>query len=229
MLIWETIKITFKQFYFNAFQLVIINLIWSFITGFLILFGLSGLQTGLWFLMIFPLILAGPFFMSMLAIAVKAYKDQDIKILESFKGIKKYFKRGLKSFLFFLIFYILFIINIEFFLYMGLENIFVFVFFVINIFIGICFTIMQMYFWGLLILNKNEGIYLSFKRAFVLFFDNLFYSILWFLFLSILLLIAYNLIAGAIPVLITLVSIYIITGNRLILEEYGNKKIDNNL
>ncbi|MFW6308691.1 MAG: hypothetical protein ACOC1S_01600 [bacterium] len=220
MFILQVLKTTIKRFYDNSFYLVIINLIWSFTMGFLGTFGYGAYQVGLNFFLIIPFVLAGPLTLSGIELANQSYEEKEISIKPFFTGIRKYFKRGLKAFTFSFVVYLIFFLDFYYFPQLSIDSIIIYIMYAVILFLAVIFTIMQLYFWALLVVFPELSLIKLLKRSFVLTFDNLIFSILWLIIFVIIFGILIYFRATIPAFFITLPGVYIITGTRMLLEKY---------
>ena len=218
MLILKVLKTSFKRFYHDSFRLVLINLLWSFIMGFLGVFSYAAYSAGLLFLLIIPLVLCGPLLLAGFKVADCSFQEQSIRVRDLFKYFKKYFQRGFKAFIFSAIVYGIFLMDFYIFAEMLESNHSLLdMLFIIILFLFFVFCIMQLYFWPLLIIYDKKGIYELLKQAFALCFSRVFFSVIW---LAIFVFIFGFLVYirfGVPPFFITLPALYLISGVRLLL------------
>ncbi len=219
-MIWESIKLSFIRFYENSFMLVIINFIWILIAGFLGTFAYGALQSGFYVLIIIPLFFAGPLFLTGIKISDKAYLEEQIRIRDFFEFFKKLFKRGLLACIFSSIVYLIFIIDFYFFYYTGVDSTLMYVFFAGILFLFFSFSMMQLYFWPMLIIFPEQSLFTLIKKSFVLTFDNFIFSFLWiFVVLFFVLLFLYLRVIIP-PFFMTLIGLFFVSGTRIVLRKY---------
>jgi len=214
------IKNTFINFYEDSFRLVMANLVWSFLIGLIAVFSYSVFQVGMWGLLIFPFFLSGPLFVSGMYIALDSHLERQLRVLDLFRGYKKYFWRGVKSFCFSGLIYLILILDVYFFLQIEMDSAVLYFLFIIILFIFVVFSMMQLYFWSLLVMYPEEGIFTLIRRSFVLTFDNLIFSLFWFLFFGLFFGLLVYLRLAFFPFFITLPGLYVIKGTTVMLQKY---------
>ena len=220
LLFWNTIKESFKQFYEYSFKLVFIDLIWFSLSALVGFIGYGGLISGLWILLIIPAVFLGPFFLSGLDITNEVAQGKQIKIPQFLKGIKTNFKRGVKGFLLTAIVYIVIFVDFYYFYQKGIESTFMIIVFGILIYIVLFFSMIQLYFWGLLACRKEDSIMVILKHAVVFSLDNILFAFLWLILVVALtaIMVYFQIVIPA--VFMGLIGLVIINGTRLTLERY---------
>jgi uncharacterized membrane protein YesL len=142
----------------------------------------------------------------------------------AFKSIFSYFKnefwRGFLAFLFSLILYIIFAVDLRFFLIRGQDNIWLLAFAFLFAYFLIYFTIYQIYFWGLLIIQKESSFKEILKNALVLSLDNIIFSLLLFLVVFVLTAILTVIGIGLPAGFIGIIGLLIIHSTKAILAKY---------
>ncbi|MFP4015555.1 MAG: hypothetical protein ACLFUI_00860 [Halanaerobiales bacterium] len=221
MIALNIIKKVFVRFYDNLFKMAILNLIWF---SLLILpFLLSLVMRNPYIIMIgtlYLVIIAGPVTLSAMSFIDNTLDHGYSKFKDFFNGIKENFKRGLLAFLFSFTVYLILVVDIVFFL-QGSASIFLQILTIFFFYIFIVFTIMQVYYWGLLTIQKDVGLWTIIKRSLILVMDNIVPSILIFLFLLIIV-ILHIVVPFLIPLfLLALISLTSIIMTRKILEKYA--------
>lgn len=221
MLIIEVLKTSFKRFYQDSFYLVLINLIWSFIMGFLLVLSYGAVQSGLLILLIIPMIFSGPLLLAGFQVADHSFQKKSINIPDFFKFFKSKFRRGVKAFVFSGLVYVVFLIDLYILPEMlEADNILLEMLFVVVLFLFFVFSIMQLYFWPLLVIFEERSIYELVKQSFALCFAKVFFSIIWLaIFVFVFGFLVYIRV-GIPPFFITLPALYLISGTRLVLGEY---------
>lgn len=229
MAIWQIIKKSFKQLYEHLFLLVLIDIIWFFMVALVLFVGYSGLMANWYLPLIVPLVLLGPVFLSGLHISRRVISRKDFKVTDLFIDLKKYFKRGLLGFLFSAVIYLVLFVDLFFFFRRGTDNVFTLVLAVILLYIIIFFSIMQLYYWGLLTVQSQTGIKIIIKRSFLLTLDNIIFSLLWLL-LVLLLSVILTVTGLGLPLLFMgLMGLVVINGTCFILKKYeGNEEGERN-
>ncbi|ACL70355.1 DUF624 domain-containing protein [Halothermothrix orenii] len=216
----QTLKISFKKFYEHLFKLVIVGIIWFFITSILIFTGYSGFISG-WVLMpIISLILIGPFQLSALQVVNNLVKREEVGVKSFFTGFIRYFKRGLFGFLLSLVIYLVLAVDLFFFLNRSQGSNLYLIISVFWLYLILFFSMIQFYFWGLLTIQGDEKILTLLKRSFLLALDNAFFAFL--MVVIIILLLALFFVTGVALPLLTLgvIGMIIINGTKLTLEKY---------
>ncbi|MEJ6950281.1 YesL family protein [Natronospora cellulosivora (SeqCode)] len=175
MLAFRIIKDTFIKFYDKLFKLILLNLILitALVIPLYILYQVDNVVV-LIISTLYIFVLIGPMSLS----ALNYIKDaldytEDTTIKDFLRGIKENFSRGFFAFLFTLIVYIILSFDV-FFFWTRADNIFMFFVAIIFLYLFICFTFMQIYFWGLLSIREKDSIRLCIKNSFIVAIDNLF-------------------------------------------------------
>lgn len=180
------LKFTFKKYYEHLFKLVFVGLSWFILTSILLFGGFFALSTGAYPFLILPIVLIGPLLLTGLE-AVHLVINQESA---GFKKLISYFKskfwRGFLVFLVTALIYLIFIVDLRFFLVRGQENTWLLAFAFLFAYLVIYFSIYQAYLWGLLIVQSEQSIKNILKNALVISLDNLLFSLLWLLALVIL-------------------------------------------
>ncbi|SFL60186.1 hypothetical protein [Halanaerobium salsuginis] len=186
MEIFSVLKFTFKKYYEHLFKLVFVGLSWFILTSILLFVGFFALSTGAYPFLILPIVLIGPLLLTGLE-AVHLVINQESA---GFKKLISYFKskfwRGFLVFLVTALIYLIFIVDLRFFLVRGQENTWLLAFAFLFAYLVIYFSIYQAYLWGLLIVQSEQSIKNILKNALVISLDNLLFSLLWLLALVIL-------------------------------------------
>lgn len=226
MKIWQVLKDSTSQTYDKLFKFAILNIIWFMLTTAVVFIGYSGLFTGFYPLLIVPLILLGPFFMAGLMIGIDYINFNDFSIKSYFVYIKENFKRGLLGFLFNFFIYILLILDFIFFLRKGADSLLMLVLAVLVLYIIIFFSMMQCYFWGFLAMDKQKKIRYIIRNSFLIVIDNVIFSFLWFLVVSILTAILIITGFGLAVLLMNFLVLMILNGTISIASEYDKLQIE---
>lgn len=220
MAVLNIIKKSFVQFYEHLFKLVLLDLIWFFLTAAGLLIGYAGITNSFLLPVIIPLIFTGPLFLSGLEIADRLILREEVGVKDFFTGIGRYFKRGLLGFLFTSGIYLILIIDLIFFVQRGNKNTVMLVIGIIFFYLIIFFSMMQLYFWGLLTVQDKEKIGIIIKRSFLLTLDNALFA--FFLLILIVILTVILIITGVgLPVLFMgLTGLLLSNGTRYTLDQY---------
>ena len=220
MEIFSILKSTFKDFYEDLFKLVLLSTAW-FIGSFILLFFiLIAFNSGWYIFLLVPVLFLGPIFLTSLYGADQIMKEGKVAFKSLFSYLKNNFWRAFSAFLFSLVLYIIFIIDLRFFLIKGQENIWLLAFAFLFAYLLIYFSICQIYFWGLLIIQSDRSLKKIIKTAFILSLDNIIYSLI--LFLAIFLLTVILTVIGiGIPAgFIGIIGILMIKGTEEIIAKY---------
>ncbi len=226
MKIWQVLKDSTSQTYDKLFKFAILNLIWFMLSIAVVFTGYSGLLTGVYPLLIIPLVFMGPFFMAGLMIGIDYINFNDFSIKSYFLYIKETFKRGLLGFLFTFFIYILLILDFIFFFRKSADSLFMLVLAVLVLYIIIFFSMMQCYFWGFLALDKQKKIRNIIKNSFLVVIDNAVFSLLWFLVVFILIFILIVTGFGLAVLLMNFLVLMILNGTISIASEYDKLQIE---
>ncbi|MFW5976831.1 MAG: hypothetical protein ACOCQS_02680 [Bacillota bacterium] len=224
--IWNITKKSFSQFYNNLILFIIINLAWFILILILNFIGFYGVYNKIFITIIFFLLPLGPLLVTGLYIVNEIKESREIgwrKIVDFTKGN---FKKGIYSFLIMVLLYSVLIIDIYYFFNKfivmdpGIWSYLLMILNFIIIYILVFFSLMQLYFWGLMIYQNKEGIIILFKKAFLLTMDNLLFSFLWLLLVLISLIIFVFTGFGLLFFFPTFISLIILNGTELILGRY---------
>lgn len=181
MKIWQVLKKSTSQTYDKLFKFAILNMIWFFLSTIIVYIGYYGLFIRAYYLIVFPIIFLGPFFMGGLMIGIDYIKFNDFNIKNYFSYIKENFKRGLVGFLFTFLIYLILFVDFVFFLRKGTDSLMMLILASLILYIIIFFSMMQCTFWGYLALNKDLSIKKIIKNSFLTTIDNLIFTFLWFI------------------------------------------------
>lgn len=226
MKIWQVLKDSTSQTYDKLFKFAILNIIWFMLSTGVVFIGYSGLLNGFYPLLIVPLIFLGPFFMAGLMIGIDYINFDDFSIKSYFIYIKENFKRGLLGFLFTFFIYALLILDLIFFLRKGTDNLFMLILAVLVLYIIIFFSMMQCFFWGFLAMDRQKKIRYIIKNSFLVVVDNVIFSFLWFLVVSILTAILIVTGFGMAVLLMNFLVLMILNGTISIASEYDKLQIE---
>src|SRR6056297_4121583 len=193
----------------------------------LVLFiGYSGLIIKFYYLLIVPIIFLGPFFMGGLMSGINYIEFNDFSIKQYFIYIKDNFKRGLLGFLFTFFIYLLLIADLVFFLQKGTDSLFMLILAVLVLYILIFFSMMQCYYWGFLVLDKEKKIRYILKNSLILTIDNVIFSLLWLIIVLIITLILILTGFGMVILLMNFLVLMILYGTIQIASNYDKLKIE---
>lgn len=181
MKIWQVLKKSTSQTYDKLFKFAILNVIWFLLSTVVVYIGYYGLYLRAYYLLIVPIIFAGPLFIGGLMMGIDYIKFKDFAIKKYFLYIKENFKRGLVGFLFTFFIYIILFVDFVFFFRKGTDSLFMLILAVLILYIIIFFSMMQSTFWGYLALNKDLSIKKVIKNSFLTTIDNLIFTFLWFI------------------------------------------------
>lgn len=224
MAVFNIIKSSFIQFYDHLFKLIFINLIWFLLMIAVLFVGYTGVINQWYLPLIVPLLFTGPFFLSGLHITDKLILSEDTVIKDFFNGIINYFKRGLFAFIFTSVIYLICVIDLIFFVQKGRENVIFLIIGILFIYLILFFSMMQIYFWGLLTIQEEERLMVIIKRSFLLTMDNIIFIFLLLLFL-IILTVVLTITGVGLPLLsLVIIGLLICNGTRSTLKKYREEK-----
>ncbi len=217
----KVLKDSFIKYYDELFKYVMLNIIWFslFMVPFLLVYlNEVFIIIGVLSLIVF----AGPIILSGMNYIYKTFDREETTIKGFFRGIKDNFKRGILSFLFSVVIYAIFILDIIFFL-QNSQNYIMMIIAILFLYLFIFFSMMQIYYWGLLTIQPETGLWQIVKRSFLLVLDNILPTIL--IFISLVILFVLNIVLAFLTpfFLFTLISLIIIIMTRNILEKYEAK------
>jgi hypothetical protein len=218
--IFSILKATFKAFYENLFKLVLLSTAWFVISFLLLFFILIAFNSGWYIFLLMPLLFLGPVFLTSLYGADQIIKEGRVAFKMLFSYFKSNFWRAFSASLFSLILYIIFIVDLRFFLIRGQENIWLLAFAFLFAYLLIYFSIYQAYFWGLLIMQKDRSFKEILKSALILSLDNIIFSLFWFLAILSLTVILAVIGIGLPAGFIGIIGILIIQGTKEMIAKY---------
>lgn len=214
------LKTTFIKFYNDLFKLALLSLVWFILSMLMFITVLFSLSSGIYLLALIPLFLTGPIFLTSLYGAEEILENGKLRFKTVFAYFKVNFWRAFFVFLISLFLYIIFLVDLRFFLLKGQENIYLLALAFLFAYLLIYLSIYQLYLWGLLIVQPDKKIREIFKNALILSLDNITFSLLWFL--SVLILTLVLVVTGiGIPAgFIGIIGLLIILGTKDILAKY---------
>ena len=219
-------KKSIKQFYDKFLYLLMVNLFLIGIIFFIVTFGTASFYNSNYLLTVILYFLL-MFFIIFGEVVIKQYISfRYIRIKEAFNFVKNNVKKLFLIFLFQLLAYSLFIVDIAYFFDQALMTsnlIFRYIFFLlafISVYLLMILTMINFHLWGLLIYQRQKSALVLVKRAAILTFDNLIFSFIM-VFLTIILVAAAVFTGFGLIVLIpTLLYIIIFNSIELILAKY---------
>ncbi|RAK08936.1 hypothetical protein C8C77_11573 [Halanaerobium saccharolyticum] len=220
MEIFSILKSTFKDFYEYLFKLVLLSVAWFVISSVLLFAVFIGLQSGWYLIILLPLIFLGPVFLTSLYGANEILEEGRVAFKSLFSYFKNNFWRGFLVFLISVILYIVFVVDLRFFLIRGQENIWLLAFAFLFAYLLIYFSIYQAYLWGLLIIQGDRSLTDIFKNAVILSLDNVVFSLLWFLSIFLLTVLLFVIGIGLPAGFIGIIGLLIIQGTKEMLAKY---------
>lgn len=223
MLVWTIIKNSFIKFYDNLFKMVFLNLIWVILILLFLFLVYGGIATGWLIPVIIPIVLMGPLTLSGLTVIDGVVEGNGLEINKFLVGIKKYFKRGLAGFLFTIIPYLILILDFYFYFQKGSKNQLMLYISVVLLYVIIFFSMVQLFFWGLLVIQRETSVIQVIKNSLLLTMDNVLFTFLWFVLVALIFIVLLITGVGIALVALVLVGFMIITGTRKILEKYTDK------
>lgn len=177
---WQIIKKSCKDFYNHLFLLVGVSLIWFFTVGPLFYVGAGGIFLKQPLLVVMGLIFVGPLTIAGFYLTNQLIRFREARLKEFFDGFVRFFLRGMLAYWFNLV--ILLILVVDLYVFLNMQNWMAYLS-GIWIYLILFFLMSQIYFWSLLV-ETEEGIFKSYKRAVLLTLDNLIYSLaIFFMFL----------------------------------------------
>jgi hypothetical protein len=218
--IFSILKSTFKDFYEDLFKLVLLSVAWFVISSVLLFAVFIGLSSGWYLILLLPLVFLGPVFLTSLYGTSQILEEGRVAFKALFSYFKNNFWRGFLVFLISVILYIIFIVDLRFFLLQGQENIWLLAFAFLFAYLLIYFSIYQAYLWGLLIIQGDRPLKDIFKNAVILSLDNIIFSLLWFLAIFLLSVILFVTGIGLPAGFIGIIGILIIKGTETMLAKY---------
>lgn len=218
--IFSILKSTFKDFYEDLFKLALLSVAWFVISSILLFAVFIGLTSGWYLIILFPLVFLGPVFLTSLYGANEILEEGRVAFKKLFSYFKANFWRGFLVFLISVILYIIFIVDLRFFLLKGQENIWLLAFAFLFAYLLIYFSIYQAYLWGLLIIQGDRSLKDILKNAVILSLDNIIFSLLWFLAIFLLTVILFVIGIGLPAGFIGIIGLLIILGTKEMLAKY---------
>lgn len=220
MEILSVLKATFKDYYEDLFKLILLSVAWFVLSSVLLFFVLIGMTSGWYLIILLPLIFLGPIFLTSLYGTNQILVEGHIGFKKLWSHFKNNFWRGFITFLITVILYVIFAVDLRFFLIRGQDNLWLLAFGFLFAYLLIYFSIYQAYLWGLLIIQEERPLKDIFKNAVILSLDNVIFSLLWFL--AIFLLSVLLTVTGVgLPVgFLGIVGVLILKGTKEILAKY---------
>lgn len=226
MEIWKVLKKSTAGTYRKLFKFVILNIIWFLLSLLVIFVGYFGLSTQIYILLAIPIIFLGPFFMAGLETGIDFVNLNDFRVKKYFVYIIKNFKRASLGFLLSFFIYSLLILDLVFFLKKGTDSLFMLILAVLILYILIFFSMMQCYYWGFLVLDKEKKIRYILKNSLILTIDNVIFSLLWLIIVLIITLILILTGFGMVILLMNFLVLMILYGTIQIASNYDKLKIE---
>jgi len=224
--IWKVLKKSTAGTYRKLFKFVILNIIWFLLSLLVIFVGYFGLSTQIYILLAIPIIFLGPFFMAGLETGIDFVNLNDFRVKKYFVYIIKNFKRAFLGFLLSFFIYSLLILDLVFFLKKGTDSLFMLILAVLILYILIFFSMMQCYYWGFLVLDKEKKIRYILKNSLILTIDNVIFSLLWLIIVLIITLILILTGFGMVILLMNFLVLMILYGTIQIASNYDKLKIE---
>jgi len=224
--IWKVLKKSTAGTYRKLFKFVILNIIWFLLSLLVIFVGYFGLSTQIYILLAIPIIFLGPFFMAGLETGIDFINLNDFRVKKYFVYIIKNFKRAFLGFLLSFFIYSLLILDLVFFLKKGTDSLFMLILAVLILYILIFFSMMQCYYWGFLVLDKEKKIRYILKNSLILTIDNVIFSLLWLIIVLIITLILILTGFGMVILLMNFLVLMILYGTIQIASNYDKLKIE---
>lgn len=220
MEIFSILKSTFIDFYEDLFKFVLLSTAW-FVISFLLIFTIFiGVTSGWYLIILLPLILMGPVFLTSLYGADKITNKGKVSLKKLFSYFKNNFWRSFLVFLITVILYLIFLVDLRFFLIKGQDNIWFLAFAFLFAYLLIYFSIYQAYLWGLLIIQGEKSLKNIIKNAAIISLDNMLFSLFWFLAIFLITVILAVTGVGLPAGFIGIVGVLIIRGTQLMLAKY---------
>jgi len=224
--IWKVLKKSTAGTYRKLFKFAILNIIWFLLSLLVIFVGYFGLSTQIYILLAIPIIFLGPFFMAGLETGIDFVNLNDFRVKKYFVYIIKNFKRAFLGFLLSFFIYSLLILDLVFFLKKGTDSLFMLILAVLILYILIFFSMMQCYYWGFLVLDKEKKIRYILKNSLILTIDNVIFSLLWLIIVLIITLILILTGFGMVILLMNFLVLMILYGTIQIASNYDKLKIE---
>lgn len=177
---WQLVKKCFYDFYNHLFLMTIVSLIWFFPVAYLLFLGIGGFLTKQLLPMIPALIFVGPLTIAAFAVCNQALKTGQGTLLDYFRGLKKYFLKGMVAYWLHAV--ILIVLFTDFFFFSRFGNKIVMYLSGIWLYLVVFFLMSQIYFWSLLV-ETDKRTLLCLKHSFLLTLDNLLFTSMIFLIL----------------------------------------------
>lgn len=217
------IKESFIKFYDGLFKYIFLNIFWFslLILPFYLEYIISAAIIR-YIGMVYLLILSGPLILSGFQLINNSLNREDTGIKEFLLSVPTNFKRGFRAFLFTVIGFALITFDFIFFAQSS-ENLLMMIVRMIFFYLFIVFSMLQIYYWSLLTIQRDTGILKIIKKSFFLVLDNLWVTVLIFLFMIIVFIIALYM-PFIIPVfMLVLIALVFLLTTRTILKKYEKK------
>lgn len=212
MTFFKIIKETFVEFYEYLFKMILLSLGWFILVVFPLMsvFSIEFLW-GKIVLAVFSLLISGPVILAGLEFVDRLLSRDDPGIKDFFIGIRNYLKRGILAFFFTGIIYLILFFDIRYFT-SNSENWLMLVIAIFMVYVTTFFSMMMIYFWGLLVKLKEEKFWQIFKYSFFLTMGNILVTGLLLLFIVIFTVIMFIFMIAAPAIYFSIVALIIIKG-----------------
>ncbi|MFW6035159.1 MAG: DUF624 domain-containing protein [Halothermotrichaceae bacterium] len=175
MILLNVIKDTFVQLYEYLFRIVFLSLImFILIIPLLLSYPVSWITLAA---IPYILIISGPVLLSAIKMIWGLQNRESFSFKKFFRGIKRYFKRGVLAFLFTTVIYVVLVFDLWYFFSKSGGNIIFLIIALLMFYVFVFFSLMQLYFWPLLVMQEEESLRTIIKRSFLLTFDNIIFAI----------------------------------------------------
>lgn len=227
--LWNIVKTSFAQYYNNFVYFILVNIIWLTLILIITFAGFYGLQINWFFALLIPLLLLGPVFLTGMYVLDEYFNERKIDFKKIWNFIKNNSRRGIIGFLSLTGIYLAVVFDFYYFFQGALGNEIgimdllsmgfgIFLFYILTL-----MGMMELYFWGFMIFEKNTGLLELARRSLILTLENVLFSLGWLvLILLFLLLIIFS--GFFLPILFpVLIGLIVLNGSRKMIEINSNK------
>lgn len=218
------IKESFIKLYDELFKLIFLNIFWFslLILPFYLEYIIRSVVIR-YIGMIYIMLVSGPLLLSGFQLINDSLNNIDTGIKEFFLSIPANFKRGLGAFLLTAFGFALIIIDFIFFAYNS-ENFLMMIVGIFFLYLFVLFSMMQIYYWGLLTIQRDKGILKTVKNSFFLVLDNLWVTLLIFIFMIIMFIISLYMPFIIPAFMLVLIALAFLITTRTILKKYEERQ-----
>jgi hypothetical protein len=221
--IWSIVKESWVDFRNNIFKFILFNGIWFIFASFLWFIGFRGFVVLDYYMLAIPLAFMGPLFL----VGLHVIKYREFSIKKIINIFKETFIKGLVSFVLSIMMYGLLIFDFFFILNKIGDNKLFLIFPVIILYIMIMFSMIQLNYWGLLVMRSELKFVKRVKEAYRYTLSNFIFSFIWTIFILLLGAILIFSRLGIPVFFMSSIGLLIINGTIYMIEESKREETEN--